>query len=160
MVFVVEVAAPPIDELPPIEDHLQIEDLGAVPDVTHENLDQQAEEENAEERDLAQEQIQGDAEEVRDEVSGEDQSGLLDETQEQKRWNRRAQQMLHTLNREFSKKKDVTFESVSKKCNRKQGAFKFYTLLILNKEKAITVSEDGLYARITIQKGEKFDDMV
>ena len=141
--------------MPPIDDLPQIDDLGAVPDITRE------EDDNAKEQDIGPEE-QDEAERLPDEeqISGEDQSGMLDETQEQKRWTKRAQQMLHTLNRELSKKNEVSFEKLSKGNSRKQAAYKFYTLLILNKEKAITVSEDGLYGKIVIGKGEKFNSMV
>ena len=94
-----------------------------------------------------------------DQGSGEDPS-TLDEAQEQKRWTKRAQQMLHTLNRELSKKDETDFKNLSRKSTRKQAAYKFYTLLILNKEKAITICEDGLYGNISVVKGEKFDEMV
>lgn len=140
--------------MPPIEDPPQIEDLGAVPDVTPENDDNQIVEGDVEGREGAQEGLE------EAEVADEEQSGMLDETQEQKRWTKRAQQMLHTLNRELNKKKEVTFDTISKKSNRKQAAYKFYTSLILNKEKAITLSQDGLYCKILVEKGEKFEEMV
>ena len=124
-----------------------------MPDVTA------AEEENP--LDIEQEEsLEHEQPQDEEQATAEDQSGMLDETQEQKRWTKRAQQMLHTLNRELSKRNEVGFEKLSKGSSRKQAAYKFYTLLILNKEKAITVSEDGLYGKIVIGKGEKFDDMV
>ena len=155
-------AAPPLDELPPIDDLPQIEDLGAVPDVTHEHLDNVADEENAQEKEGLEEEELVEREELQDEeqVCGEEQTGVLDETQEQKRWTKRAHQMLHTLNRELNKKKEVTFDKLSKGSSRKQAAYKFYTLLILNKEKAITVTQDGLYSKIAVEKGDKFEEMV
>ena len=128
-------------------------------DIQEEGLAQEedvAYEEGAAQRESGeQEEDQGE-----EQVPGEDQSAMLDETQEQKRWTKRAQQMLHTLNRELKKKSEVGFDKMSKGNNRKQAAYKFYTLLILNKEKAVTVSEDGMYGKITIGKGDKFDDMV
>lgn len=125
-----------------------------MPDVTPENDDNQIVEGDVEGREGAQEGLE------EAEVADEEQSGMLDETQEQKRWTKRAQQMLHTLNRELNKKKEVTFDTISKKSNRKQAAYKFYTSLILNKEKAITLSQDGLYCKILVEKGEKFEEMV
>lgn len=154
-------AAPAIDDLPPIHDLGDAPDMGTVlgEDIQGEGVAQEediAYEEDAAQRESGeQEEDQGE-----DPISGEDQSVILDETQEQKRWTKRAQQMLHTLNRELRKKSDVGFDKLSKGNNRKQASYKFYTLLILNKEKAVTVSEDVMYGKITIGKGDKFDDMV
>ena len=160
------VEIPPMDELPPIEDLDQ-----AGPDMTIDNC-QAALEDRPELEDLAfnlpqvettgvpeleEEPLEENLEEL---MIAEDLSAEIDEAQEQKRWTKRAQQMLHSLDRELTKKENVDFKSLSRKSNRKQAAYKFYTLLILNKEKAIKISEDGLYGKITIVKGDNFDQMV
>ena len=73
-----------------------------------------------------------------------------------KRWTKRTQQTLHMLNKATKKNDVVNFKDLTKKCNRKQAAHRFYTLLTLNKEKCITVKQDDLFADIFIERGERF----
>lgn len=74
-----------------------------------------------------------------------------------KRWTKRTQQTIHMLEKAMRKKTPVNFKDLTKKCNRKQAAYRFYTLLTLNKEKCITVQQDGIFEEIFIDRGERFD---
>ena len=73
-----------------------------------------------------------------------------------KRWTKRTQQTLHLLDKAMKKKEPVNFKDLTKKCNRKQAAYKFYTLLTLNKEKCITVEQNEVFSDIFISRGERF----
>ena len=75
-----------------------------------------------------------------------------------KRWTKRTQQTLSLLEKTMKKKPaPVNFKDLTKKCNRKQAAYRFYTLLTLSKEKCIKVEQDGLFADILINPGERFN---
>lgn len=74
-----------------------------------------------------------------------------------KRWTKRTQQTIHMLEKAMRKKTPVNFKDLTKKCSRKQAAHRFYTLLTLNKEKCITVEQDGIFGDIFIDRGERFD---
>ena len=137
-----------------------IEDLGPVPEAEQDlelNFDENDIGNKEAEQEILEEAVVEQATEE-EQHDGEEPTAMLDEAQEQKRWTKRAQQMLHTLNKELAKKKQAEFKNLSKKCNRKQAAYKFYTLLILNKEKAIKINEDDLYGKIMVEKAEKFDE--
>lgn len=77
-----------------------------------------------------------------------------------KRWTKRTQQTIHMLEKAMRKDTPVNFTNLTKKCNRKQAAHRFYTLLTLNKEKCITVQQDGIFAEIFVDRGERFDAYV
>ncbi len=120
-----------------------------------------AEEQAVEEQpDIAEKELAEQEDNLGEQQTSEDQQDLTDDALEQKRWTKRAQQVMHSLDRELKKSKSVSFSQISKKCSRKQAAFKFYALLILNKEKALEASENGLYGEINIVKGDRFEEMV
>ena len=78
-----------------------------------------------------------------------------------KRWTKRTQQTLALIEKAMKKKTSVSpvvnFKDLTKKCNRKQAAYRFYTLLTLSKEKCIHVEQDGLFADLLIHPGERFN---
>jgi len=79
---------------------------------------------------------------------------------EERRWNKRSQQMLVALNRCLQRHDSVTFRQMappSAKHSRKQAAAKFYTFLVLKKNEAIDVSQSAPYGDIVISRGLKFD---
>lgn len=89
----------------------------------------------------------------------EDEEGEPEKVDAQdKRWTKRTQQTLSFLEKSMKKKSGpLNFKDLTKKCNRKQAAYKFYTLLTLSKEKCIQVQQDGLFADIFISPGERFN---
>ena len=93
--------------------------------------------------------------EVEEEENQDDKDDIQD-----KRWTKRTQQTLHMLQKNLQKKRPVNFKDLTKKCSRKQVAYRFYTILILNKEKTITVEQDGVFGDINIDRGEKFSEYV
>jgi len=74
--------------------------------------------------------------------------------QDTKRWTKRTQQTLNLLEKQWKKKDQVQFKDITKKCNRKQAAHKFYTLLILSKTKSIKFQQEEVFGDITIERGE------
>ncbi len=87
--------------------------------------------------------------------SGQQSSEKSDEM-EQRRWNKRAQQMLHMLEKGFNNSDTIRFTSLTKKCSRKQAASRFYTCLLLGKEGAIKFHQTKPYAPIDINTGPLF----
>ncbi len=163
--FVFLAPIPDIDDLPPIEDlggeiTPEITMGNELPDAPEQPEIAELAQEVQEEPEISGKEVAEQEAEENIEEQQDDQLETVDEAQEQKRWTKRAHQMMHTLERELSKKKTVTFNKIAGKCSRKQAAYKFYTLLILNKEKAIQVNEEGLYGDISIVKGDEFDNMV
>ena len=73
-----------------------------------------------------------------------------------KRWTKRSQQTIQLLGKCMKRNLSVNFKELVKNYNRKQAALKFYTLLTLNKEKAIIVKQEGLFSDIFIEKGVNF----
>ena len=88
---------------------------------------------------------------LEDEPEGGEQTDVLD-----KRWTKRTQQTLALLQKNLKKKNEVNFKDITKNCSRKQAALKFYTLLILTKEKAIKVHQDEIFADVIIERGANF----
>lgn len=80
---------------------------------------------------------------------------------EERRWNKRTQQMSYILNRSYSRGEPVVqFSQLVHNNNRKQVASKFYTLLVLKKLQAVEVEQSSSYADIGISQGPKFSLMV
>lgn len=85
-------------------------------------------------------------------------SGEAAEEQEERRWNKRTQQMLHILTRHMPEPTDTTgFKSLVARNNRKQVASKFATFLVLKKMQAVEVRQDEPYGDITISRGPRFE---
>lgn len=78
------------------------------------------------------------------------------EIENNKRWTKRTHQTLRTLQKGLKKKQPIYFTDLTKKSNRKQAAYTFYTLLILRKEQAIDVQQSELFGSISIDRGAKF----
>ena len=89
------------------------------------------------------------------------QSAVDDEEQEEKRWNKRTQQMSYILNRSFTRgESTVGFNELVERNNRKQVASKFYTLLVLKKMQAVEVEQTEPFGNIQISQGPKFEVVV
>ncbi|XP_057309197.1 double-strand-break repair protein rad21 homolog [Hydractinia symbiolongicarpus] len=89
------------------------------------------------------------------EVEGD--SGETDKDDELgKRWTKRTQQTLNLLAKGLKKKDSINFKELTKRCSKKQAAYRFYTLLLLRKEKAIKVEQDELFGNILIGRGSRF----
>ena len=84
--------------------------------------------------------------------SGQQASERSDEF-EQRRWTKRAQQMLHMLEKGFKNSDTLQFTSLTKKCSKKQAASRFYTCLLLGKEGAIRFKQDEPFTSINITPG-------
>lgn len=80
------------------------------------------------------------------------------EDQEERRWNKRTQQMMHILSRHIIEPQDTTtFKTLVGRNNRKQVASKFYTFLVLKKMQAIEVQQNEPYGDITISRGPRYE---
>ncbi|XP_002162726.2 double-strand-break repair protein rad21 homolog isoform X1 [Hydra vulgaris] len=97
-----------------------------------------------------------DEENITKDFEDEDETEEKQDEQIMKRWTKRSQQTVHLLAKCMKKSSNVNFKDLVKNCNRKQAALKFYTLLTLNKEKAITIKQEGLFSDIIIGRGVNF----
>ena len=88
------------------------------------------------------------------------QSNELSEEFEQRRWTKRTQQVIRVLDRGFKNKDSVEFSILTQRCNRKLAASRFYTCLLLAKEKMVTLLQEEPYSEITITKGSKFTEAI
>ncbi|CAN7999072.1 unnamed protein product [Ixodes hexagonus] len=85
---------------------------------------------------------------------------LADETYEQfeeRILNKRTVHMLHMIRHPLESGRRVMFSDLTRNCNRKQVAQKFYTFLVLKKQQAVELSQDGPYAELYIERGPKFE---
>ena len=79
------------------------------------------------------------------------------EEAEEQRWTKRTQQMMHVLDRVYSHGDGTaSFRTIVSRCNRKQVAAKFYTLLVLKKLQGIIVEQTTPFGDIAISKGPKY----
>ncbi|XP_003388470.1 PREDICTED: double-strand-break repair protein rad21 homolog [Amphimedon queenslandica] len=69
---------------------------------------------------------------------------------EEKKWNKRTQQVLRQLEKGFQQTDSLHFSDIARKCNRKQAASRFYSCLLLAKEGAIKLEQSKPYAAIVI----------
>lgn len=69
---------------------------------------------------------------------------------EEKKWNKRTQQVLRQLDKGFQQTDSLHFSDIARKCNRKQAASRFYSCLLLAKEGAIKLEQSKPYATIII----------
>ncbi|XP_014672897.1 PREDICTED: double-strand-break repair protein rad21 homolog isoform X2 [Priapulus caudatus] len=82
--------------------------------------------------------------------------GEAEEQFEERRWNKRSQQMLYTLQRALKSQDAVSFVEMTRKNTRKQAASRFYMVLVLKKQGAIEVEQTDNYDDITLTKGTNF----
>ncbi|KAJ8013390.1 hypothetical protein DPEC_G00052770 [Dallia pectoralis] len=88
----------------------------------------------------------------------EEEEGDPNQDQEEKRWNKRTQQMLHGLQRVMAKTgvEQVSLLELSKNNNKKQAAAKFYSFLVLKKQQAIELNQAEPYSDIIATAGPRF----
>ncbi|XP_053717873.1 double-strand-break repair protein rad21 homolog A-like [Synchiropus splendidus] len=81
-----------------------------------------------------------------------------DQDQEERRWNKRTQQMLHGLQRVMAKTgaQSVSLLDLCKNNNRKQAAAKFYSFLVLKKQQAVELVQEEPYSDIIATPGPRF----
>ncbi|MGH0135020.1 UNVERIFIED_CONTAM: hypothetical protein FKN15_028395 [Acipenser sinensis] len=93
-----------------------------------------------------------DEEEEEEEVQGGDQD------QEERRWNKRTQQMLHGLQRALAKTgaDSISLLELCRNNNKKQAAAKFYSFLVLKKQQAIELTQEEPYSDIIATPGPRF----
>lgn len=85
---------------------------------------------------------------------------LADETYEQfeeRILNKRTVHMLHMVRAPLEAGRQVRFSDVARGGNRKQVAQKFYTFLVLKKQQAVELRQDGAFAELFIERGPKFE---
>ncbi|MXQ92776.1 hypothetical protein E5288_WYG010664 [Bos mutus] len=90
-------------------------------------------------------------------ITDEDASGG-DQDQEERRWNKRTQQMLHGLQRALAKTgaESISLLELCRNTNRKQAAAKFYSFLVLKKQQAIELTQEEPYSDIIATPGPRF----
>ena len=79
---------------------------------------------------------------------------------EERRWNKRSQQMMVALNRCLQRHDSVSFRQMAPPAaahSRKQAAAKFYTFLVLKKLEAIEIAQEVPYGEILLSRGPKFE---
>ncbi|XP_007661994.2 double-strand-break repair protein rad21 homolog [Ornithorhynchus anatinus] len=81
-----------------------------------------------------------------------------DQDQEERRWNKRTQQMLHGLQRALAKTgaESISLLDLCRNTNRKQAAAKFYSFLVLKKQQAIELTQEEPYSDIIATPGPRF----
>uniref|UniRef100_W5LCA4 RAD21 cohesin complex component a n=1 Tax=Astyanax mexicanus TaxID=7994 RepID=W5LCA4_ASTMX len=84
--------------------------------------------------------------------------GQGDQDQEERRWNKRTQQMLHGLQRVVAKTgaQSISLLELCKNNNKKQAAAKFYSFLVLKKQQAVELSQSEPYSDIIATPGPRF----
>ncbi|XP_040210811.1 double-strand-break repair protein rad21 homolog isoform X2 [Rana temporaria] len=92
-----------------------------------------------------------------DEEEEEDTTGT-EQDQEERRWNKRTQQMLHGLQRVLAKTgaESISLIDLCRNTNRKQAAAKFYSFLVLKKQQAIELTQEEPYSDIIATPGPRF----
>ncbi|XP_069033130.1 RAD21 cohesin complex component b [Embiotoca jacksoni] len=94
-----------------------------------------------------------------DDDSDEEEEELQgDQDQEERRWNKRTQQMLHGLQRVMAKTgaQSVSLLDLCRNNNRKQAAAKFYSFLVLKKQQAVELVQEEPYSDIVATPGPRF----
>ncbi|XP_040044204.2 RAD21 cohesin complex component b isoform X2 [Gasterosteus aculeatus] len=91
-----------------------------------------------------------------DDEEGEVQGG--DQDQEERRWNKRTQQMLHGLQRVMAKtgSQSIGLLDLCRNNNKKQAAAKFYSFLVLKKQQAVELVQEEPYSDIIATPGARF----
>ncbi|XP_071810988.1 double-strand-break repair protein rad21 homolog isoform X2 [Apostichopus japonicus] len=98
------------------------------------------------------------ANEVEEDVEAEE--GEDEEKHHERVLNKRAHSMLMGINKLLQQGETVSFTEVTRKLNRKQVASKFYSLLVLKKQQAVEVGQEGSFADIVISRGVLMADML
>ncbi|XP_029447783.1 double-strand-break repair protein rad21 homolog [Rhinatrema bivittatum] len=109
------------------------------------------------ELDLMTEKEKEKEKEEEEEEEEEDAAGG-DQDQEERRWNKRTQQMLHGLQRALAKTgaESISLLELCRNTNRKQAAAKFYSFLVLKKQQAIELTQEEPYSDIIATPGPRF----
>ncbi|XP_064839960.1 double-strand-break repair protein rad21 homolog A-like [Oncorhynchus masou masou] len=107
------------------------------------------------ELDLIEEKDKKDGEDGSDEDE-EGQAG--DQDREERRWNKRTQQMLHGLQRVMAKTgaQQISLLDLCRNNNKKQAAAKFYSFLVLKKQQAVELNQTEPYSDIIATPGARF----
>uniref|UniRef100_A0AAZ3S2N4 Double-strand-break repair protein rad21 homolog n=1 Tax=Oncorhynchus tshawytscha TaxID=74940 RepID=A0AAZ3S2N4_ONCTS len=94
----------------------------------------------------------------KDDSDEEEEEGDPTQDQEEKRWNKRTQQMLHGLQRVMAKTgaEQVSLLELCRDNNKKQAAAKFYSFLVLKKQQAIELNQTEPYSDIIATAGPRF----
>lgn len=82
------------------------------------------------------------------------------EEQEERRLNKRSQQMQMALETAFRYNDVQSFKDLTRRHNRKQVCSKFYTLLTLKKLQVLHLQQDEPFGDILLTKGPKFGTAV
>ncbi|XP_069076749.1 double-strand-break repair protein rad21 homolog [Pleurodeles waltl] len=92
-----------------------------------------------------------------EEEEEEDATGT-EQDQEERRWNKRTQQMLHGLQRVLAKTgaESISLLDLCINTNKKQAAAKFYSFLVLKKQLAIELTQAEPYSDIIATPGPRF----
>ncbi|KAM9307824.1 double-strand-break repair protein rad21 homolog [Gastrophryne carolinensis] len=92
-----------------------------------------------------------------EEEEEEDATGT-EQDQEERRWNKRTQQMLHGLQRVLARTgaESISLLDLCRNTNRKQAAAKFYSFLVLKKQLAIELTQEEPYSDIIATPGPRF----
>ncbi|CAI9542867.1 unnamed protein product [Staurois parvus] len=92
-----------------------------------------------------------------EEEEEEDATGT-EQDQEERRWNKRTQQMLHGLQRVLARTgaESISLLELCRNTNRKQAAAKFYSFLVLKKQQAIELTQAEPYSDIIATPGPRF----
>ncbi|XP_077127226.1 double-strand-break repair protein rad21 homolog [Ranitomeya variabilis] len=95
--------------------------------------------------------------EFEEEEEEEDTTGT-EQDQEERRWNKRTQQMLHGLQRVLARTgaESISLLDLCRNTNRKQAAAKFYSFLVLKKQQAIELTQEEPYSDIIATPGPRF----
>lgn len=98
-----------------------------------------------------------DKEKDEEEEEEEDATGT-EQDQEERRWNKRTQQMLHGLQRVLARTgaESISLIDLCRNTNRKQAAAKFYSFLVLKKQQAIELTQEEPYSDIIATPGPRF----
>ncbi|KAI1901568.1 hypothetical protein AGOR_G00035750 [Albula goreensis] len=93
-----------------------------------------------------------------DEEEEEEEGQSGDQDQEERRWNKRTQQMLHGLQRVMAKTgaESISLLDLCRNNNKKQAAAKFYSFLVLKKQQAIELKQAEPYSDIIATPGPRF----
>ncbi|XP_075681918.1 double-strand-break repair protein rad21 homolog [Rhinoderma darwinii] len=93
-----------------------------------------------------------------DEEEEEEDATGTEQDQEERRWNKRTQQMLHGLQRVLAKTgaESISLLDLCRNTNRKQAAAKFYSFLVLKKQQAIELTQEEPYSDIVATPGPRF----
>lgn len=93
-----------------------------------------------------------------DEEEEEEDATGTEQDQEERRWNKRTQQMLHGLQRVLARTgaESISLLDLCRNTNRKQAAAKFYSFLVLKKQQAIELTQEEPYSDIIATPGPRF----